>query len=352
MAASVEQLSSIVPTMRQHWKKLVSMPMATMWALMTSYRSGPREAVRTAAFLTLMNKLELIVASQLSSRRRWIVPAVFTYEPTNCTGPDIAFPHTWWVGCERVISKDGETVARRTRPPNHLLQAISDSDFRLIASHCKEVALPDGRILFNAGDKVEFIHFPCAASLVSFVTLLYDGREVETLLVGNEGAVGGIVSRGHLPAYSRIVVRHGGSFVRLSIARLEAVKRKSETLSELFSRYADCLLAQSFQSTACNAAHSIEQRAAKWIIAIMDRTDRDLVPLTHDQLATMLGVGRSYTSRVIKSLKAESILDTRRGCFLVRDRAALRAKSCHCDEAIAQHIAEVLKYDRSLRFNG
>ena len=166
-------------------------------------------------------------------------------------------------------------------------------------------------------------------------------------LVGNEGAVGGIVNRGHLPAYSRIVVRHGGTFVRLPIARLEAVKRKSATLFELFSRYADCLLAQSFRSTACNAAHSIEQPAAKSIIAVMDRTNRDLVPLTQDQLATMLGVGRSYASRVIKALKAESILETRRGSFLVRDREALRAKSCHCDEAISQHFAEVMNYARS-----
>jgi Crp-like helix-turn-helix domain len=243
-----------------------------------------------------------------------------------------------------VTSKDGKTVARRTRPPNRLLQAISDVDFRLIAPHCEEVALPDGRVLFNAGDKVDSISFPCAASLVSFVMALDDGREVEALLVGNEGAVGATVSRGHLPAYSRIVVRHGGSFVRLSIARLEAAKRKSATLSDLFSRYADCLFAQSFQSTACNAAHSIEQRTAKWIIAFMDRTDHDLVPLTHDQLATMLGVGRSYASRVIQVLKTERILETRRGSFLVRDREALQAKSCRCDEAVAQHFAEVMNY--------
>src|SRR4030088_1410704 len=74
-------------------------------------------------------------------------------------------------------------------------------------------------------------------------------------------------------------------------------------------RYADCMLAQIFQSTACNAIHSIEQRTAKWIIAAMERTEgEDVVPLTHEQLATMLGVNRSYASRVIQTFKAEGVL--------------------------------------------
>ena len=69
------------------------------------------------------------------------------------------------------------------------------------------------------------------------------------------------------------------------------------------------MLAQIFQSTACNAIHSIEQRTAKWIISAMERTDGDnSVPLTHEQLSTLLGVGRSYTSRVIQTFKAEGVL--------------------------------------------
>ena len=80
------------------------------------------------------------------------------------------------------------------------------------------------------------------------------------------------------------------------------------------------MLAQIFQSTACNAIHSIEQRTAKWIISAMERTDGDdVVPLTHEQLATLLGVGRSYTSRVIQTFKAEGVLETRRGSILVRN---------------------------------
>ena len=94
--------------------------------------------------------------------------------------------------------------------------------------------------------------------------------------------------------------------MRLPVGKLDAAKKQSATLSNIFARYADCMLAQIFQSTACNAIHSIEQRTAKWIISAMERTDGDeVVPLTHEQLATLLGVGRSYTSRVIQTFKAE-----------------------------------------------
>ena len=118
----------------------------------------------------------------------------------------------------------------------------------------------------------------------------------------------------------------------------------SKTLRNVFARYADCMLAQIFQSTACNAIHSIEQRTAKWIISAMERTDGDdIVPLTHEQLATLLGVGRSYTSRVIQTFKAEGMLETRRGSILVRDREALQARACLCNESVKDHFEEVLR---------
>jgi DNA-binding transcriptional regulator YhcF (GntR family) len=171
-----------------------------------------------------------------------------------------------------------------------------------------------------------------------------DGRDVETILVGREGAVGGIVSQGYLPAYTRIMVKFGGPFVRLQVRKLEAAKQKSATLRNVFARYADCLLAQIFQATACNAIHSIEQRTAKWIISAMERTNgEDVVPLTHEQLATLLGVGRSYTSRVIQTFKAEGVLETRRGSILVRNREALRIRACLCNESVKNHFEEVLR---------
>ena len=165
-----------------------------------------------------------------------------------------------------------------------------------------------------------------------------------TVVLTREGAVGGIVSEGFLPAYTRINVKFGGPFVRLPVSKLDTAKAASKSLHNVFSRYADCMLAQVFQSTACNAIHSIEQRTAKWIISAIERTEgADTVPLTHEQLATLLGVGRSYVSRVIQTFKAEGVLETRRGAILVRNRDALAIRSCLCNEAVKNHFEEVLR---------
>jgi hypothetical protein len=230
------------------------------------------------------------------------------------------------------------------RPFNNLLRRLSTADFGLIAPHLAHEEAKAGELLYNPGDDVEVVHFPCGPSLATYVVPNEDGRDVETILVGREGAVGGIVSEGYLPAYTRIMVKFGGPFARLPVGKLNAAKIKSATLHNLFARYADCMLAQTFQSTACNAIHSIEQRTAKWIISAMERTDGDnVVPLTHEQLATLLGVGRSYTSRVIQTFKAEGVLETRRGSILVRNLDALRVRACLCNESVKNHFEEVLR---------
>jgi DNA-binding transcriptional regulator YhcF (GntR family) len=230
------------------------------------------------------------------------------------------------------------------RPFNNLLRRLNAGDFALIAPHLAAEEARANELLYSPGDDVGVVHFPCGPSLASFMVPNEDGRDVETILVGREGAVGGIVSEGYLPAYTRIMVKFGGPFVRLQVGKLNTAKTKSATLRNIFARYADCMLAQIFQSTACNAIHSIEQRTAKWIISAMERTDGDnVVPLTHEQLATLLGVGRSYTSRVIQTFKAEGVLETRRGSILILNPEALRIRACLCNEAVKNHFEEVLR---------
>jgi hypothetical protein len=243
-----------------------------------------------------------------------------------------------------MLTQTPKTADVRDRPFNNLLRRLSVSDFALLEPHLMPADAPAGELLYNPGDDVEIVHFPCGPSLATYMVSNADGRDVETILVGREGAVGGIVSEGYLPAYTRIMVKFGGPFVRLRVGKLEGAKQRSPTLRNVFARYADCMLAQMFQSTACNAIHSIEQRTAKWIMSAMERTDgQNIVPLTHEQLATLLGVGRSYASRVIQIFKAEGVLETRRGSILVRNPDGLRLRSCLCNESVKNHFEEVLR---------
>ena len=228
------------------------------------------------------------------------------------------------------------------RPQNELLQKLSAHDFELLAPHLQSVELAANHILHHAGDSIAVVHFPCGPAFVSFAVPVEDDREVESLLVGREGAVGVPSGRGSSLAYSRIVVKVGGSALRLPLRALEQAQQRSASLQDLFAHYAARQFAELLQTAACNAAHSIEQRAAKWIIAARQHIGADEIPFTHEQLAGMLGVSRSYASRVIQMFKARRILATRRGAILILDAPALEASACACNGAVKRHFGEVL----------
>jgi len=226
---------------------------------------------------------------------------------------------------------------------NNLLRALRPDDWAILEPRLEDWSAPSGTILHQPGDTVRFAYFPRGSSLISYLVVLEDGRAIETALVGREGAIGGIVSQGRLPAYSRAEVQLGGSFFRIDLHHLEEAKTRSLTLRYLFARYADCLMAQVFQSVACNAAHSIEQRTAKWLMAAVERSGTDDLALTQEQLAAMLAVGRSYLSRVINDLRQRAVIETRRGRIRVCNADGLRALACGCNAAVSQHFDDVLK---------
>ncbi len=227
-------------------------------------------------------------------------------------------------------------------PENNLLRALRRDDYELLRPRLTISEHRAGDTLYEPGDVVNYAYFPCGRAMVSYRVVLPDGRGVETALIGREGAVGGIVSQGKLPAYARALIQHEGQFLKIPSPQLESLKKQSPSLNHLFARYADCLLAQIFQSTACNATHTVEQRAAKWMLATLDRIGSDEVPLTQEQLGGLLGVGRSYVSRVLLGLRDEGVLASRRGRILVARRQELQARACECNDSVQAHFEEVL----------
>ncbi len=226
---------------------------------------------------------------------------------------------------------------------NNLLKACKKEDLQFLLPHMREMPVEKGTVLYEPGDDVKHTYFPCDHALVSFLVQLEDGRGVETALIGREGAIGGIVSQGRLPAYCRAVAQFPGKMLCIDSLHLEEAKMSSINLRHLFSRYADCLLAQVFQSVACNATHTIEQRAAKWLVAALDRTGDHVIPLNQEQLAGMLGVGRSYVARVLGNFKSRGVLETMRGKLRIHSLDKLKEMSCGCSELVNHHFDTVLR---------
>jgi CRP-like cAMP-binding protein len=195
--------------------------------------------------------------------------------------------------------------------------------------------------LFHPGDDVELIHFPAGATVVSLVSVLADGRGAEAATIGREGAVGGIVSGGKMPAFARAAVQIGGPALRLPAARLEAAKASSPVIRDVFARYADCLVAQLQQSVVCNAIHPLEARLGRWLLTTQDRVGAGELPLTHDAMAEMLGARRSTVTPVAGALAQRGLIAYRRGRVRVLDRAGLEAAACECHGAVRRHFERV-----------
>ena len=240
-----------------------------------------------------------------------------------------------------ITAPDGavEPVSRRA---NRLLGALSDRDFAVLEPHLERVSLPRGKVLFEPGDDVTTTYFPCHRSMVSLVIVTRDGREVEAATIGREGALGGIVSEGHKPAFGRAVVQIGGEALAIPTSHLEAAKTGSARFGDLFSRYADALLAQMMQSVACNALHSAEERACRWLLACHDRAGDNLIQLTQESLAEMLGLQRTTVTAVTGALAARGLIRNHRGRVEVLDRPGLERAACECYRAVEDHFSRLL----------
>jgi hypothetical protein len=226
---------------------------------------------------------------------------------------------------------------------NRLLSVLAPADRDRLMPHLQAFDFENGALLQRAGDDVIHTWFPCRPALASFCVAADAGDVVEVAIIGWEGAVGGIVSNGQIPAYAMAQVRSAGRFLRIRTAALEQAKIDSMHLRHWFARYSDCLLAQVFQTAACNATHTIEQRACKWLLAASERTRSNELQMTQEDFAGLLGVGRSFVNRTLRNLRREGIIDARRGTIVLKDRERLKHTACGCSAAIESHFDEVLR---------
>jgi hypothetical protein len=177
--------------------------------------------------------------------------------------------------------------------------------------------------------------------MISLLVEIGSGRSVEVLSIGREGAVGGIVSCGDAPAFTQGLVLVAGPALRIPMRALEAAKKASPFIANIFCRFSDYLRARVMQSVACSAFHSIEQRAAGWLLMAQDRAG-DRIQLTQEALAGLLGVQRTSVNAAIAALEHEGLIQGRRGAIQVLDRAGLIERACECYGIVERHFAGVL----------
>jgi CRP-like cAMP-binding protein len=227
-----------------------------------------------------------------------------------------------------------------TSPPsaagrNLLLRAIPAEEYARLLPHLEPFALEPMQVLAERGDPISHVHFP-ETGIVSLLSRLGDGTLIENGTVGCEGMAGlpllldvdwsPVVITGQVPGLSR----------RLEAATFRALLPTLPVLDALLRRYVVYFLAQMSQSLACNSAHTVEQRCARWLLMTHDRVPGDQFVLTHEVLAQMLAVRRAGVSVAADAMRTRGLIQYSRGRITITDRAGLEAAACECYGMVRQ----------------
>lgn len=202
------------------------------------------------------------------------------------------------------------------------------------------VPLRSHDVLAKADERCKWLYFPNRGAVVSLTRVTSGGTTVEVGIIGAEGVVGFQYLLASRPMGSDSVVQVSGDGTR---ARLEVVQRlfdSSPAVRRLILDRAMTFLNQVSQHAVCNRVHSIEQRLAKWILAVRDRIESDELDLTHDFLAQMLGIRRPGVTLTIGALTLDGLVTHERSTIRIRDREGLIARTCECYELIRERDAE------------
>src|ERR1700737_4872588 len=82
------------------------------------------------------------------------------------------------------------------------------------------------------------------------------------------------------------------------------------------------------RTAGCNRLHSVEERCARWLLMGRERVGRDTFPLTHEGLASLLGVRRASVTEAAGVLQGQGIIEYHRGSITILDPQRLEAAAC------------------------
>ena len=225
--------------------------------------------------------------------------------------------------------------------PNMLLNTLPTKTFAAIEPHLKTVELVYGEVLGEPGDSITRVYFP-HSGVISLVVELSVGDMIETAMVGRDGALNISSALDGKVSLNKAIVQLAGAASTIDVDQLRKIVREFDAFRSLLIRHEQVLFAQSQQSAACNASHSVEARMCRWLLRMRDLAAAADLMLTQEFLAQMLGVRRPSVSLVANTLQKAGLIKYRRGNIRLLDVAGLNDGSCECYGTVKAH------YDRML----
>lgn len=217
---------------------------------------------------------------------------------------------------------------------NLLLATLPSEDLQRILPQLDTVPLKLKELLHKPGERIDYVYFP-GDGFCSIVTVLEDGSMVEAAAIGREGLVGLAATTATDTPLSTASMAQSDIDIcyRMKAENFRQEMEHCGTFNAIVTRYSQALMGFVMQSAACNAAHSIEQRFARWLLAAQDRMEADEFLLTQEFIAMMLAASRSTVSEVASEFQKAGSITYHRGRVAILNRDALEASSCECYRA-------------------
>ncbi|MBW7974835.1 Crp/Fnr family transcriptional regulator [Bradyrhizobium sp. BR 10289] len=226
-------------------------------------------------------------------------------------------------------------------PSNQLLQTLDAADLDLLRPHLATVEIVRESVLGEAGAALRHVYFPHGGA-VSITVGLSEGQMIEVAMLGHDSVIGGGAALADGVAPADATVLFPGTASMLEIAAFRAVAAASAPFRNLMIRYEQVLFAHAQQSLLCNTLHPVEARLARWLLRARDLSDSEILPLTQETLAQMIGVRRNAISLVAHALQRAGIIQYTRGQIVIVDLPALQTTSCDCYAAVKAHHAALI----------
>src|SRR5438105_14111227 len=237
---------------------------------------------------------------------------------------------------------------RNSTPTNRLLASLPQADLARLMPALEQVDLAFGQRLHEPGHGQEHFYFPMTC-IVSLLGVLQNGDGAEVSLTGREGGVGlGLVLGGDT-TLTQAMVQSAGTALRWKSSALRREMKRGGVVQRMLLRYMQAMWTLTAQSALCNRHHTLQQQLCRWLLLSLDRVDHNVLRMTQQLMADMIGVRREGIAVAAKKLEAQGWISYRRGVVVILNRAALEAQACECYQTVNLEYRRLLGWPRAQR---
>ena len=224
---------------------------------------------------------------------------------------------------------------------NHILSLLPEVTVNTWASHFETVDLHMGKVLYEPGNILSHMYFP-TSTIVSWVYVLENGATTEIAMTGREGVVGMYMLMGGGKSHNQAIVQTAGQAIRVPVKLVMDTFSQGHQVQSIFWLFTRGLITQMAQIAVCHRHHTVDQQLSRMLLLTLDRMDDNTIVMTHEVIASLLGVRREGVTMAAKKLMDEGIIRYARGRITIQNRTALEQRACECYGVIRQEYARLL----------